>query len=110
METPVDITDELERHAKHVMPDYPNDVCSRAKAEIERLQAWKNDHPYSELDMDMHVEAVTKDLRAALGSCASWIDRWTSHVGTCKGGDKCTCGRTAVLFEARAIEQKGDDT
>lgn len=35
----VDITDELERHAKLVMPNYPNDVCSRAKAEIERLRA-----------------------------------------------------------------------
>ena len=41
-------------------------------------------------------------LRAALETCASWIDRWTPHAGNCKGGDKCTCGRTAVLFDASA--------
>lgn len=34
-----DITEELEQYAKAVMPGYPNDVCSRAKAEIERLRA-----------------------------------------------------------------------
>lgn len=31
--------------------------------EIERLREWKEVHPYSEIDMDMHVEAVTKKLR-----------------------------------------------
>lgn len=31
------LTEALERHAKLVMPNYPNDVCSRAKLEIERL-------------------------------------------------------------------------
>lgn len=41
-------------------------------------------------------------LRAALESCESWMDRWTQHVGSCQGGDKCTCGRTAILYEARA--------
>lgn len=35
----MNITEELERHAKRVMPGYPNDVCSRAKSEIERLRA-----------------------------------------------------------------------
>lgn len=35
----IDITEELEQYAKAVMPSYPNDVCSRAKAEIERLRA-----------------------------------------------------------------------
>lgn len=34
-----DILDELERYAKEAMPNYPNDICSRAKAEIERLRA-----------------------------------------------------------------------
>jgi uncharacterized Fe-S radical SAM superfamily protein PflX len=55
------------------------------------------------------LEAENERLRAALESCESWIDRWTNHVGTCKGGDKCTCGRTAILFEAKAalaFEQK----
>lgn len=42
-------------------------------------------------------------LRFALESCQSWIERWTKHVGSCEGGDKCTCGRTAVLHEASAI-------
>ena len=40
-------------------------------------------------------------LALALGSSAAWIDRWTGHVGKCAGGDKCTCGRTAILYEAR---------
>jgi hypothetical protein len=31
------LTEELERHAKLVMPNYPSDVCSRAKLEIDRL-------------------------------------------------------------------------
>lgn len=38
----------------------------------------------------------------ALESCESWIERWTEHVGSCPGGYQCTCGRTAVLSEARA--------
>ena len=41
-------------------------------------------------------------LREALETCESWIDRWTSHVASCEGGDKCTCGRTAILYEVRA--------
>lgn len=36
-----DIIEELEQYAKLAMPDYPNDLCSRAKLEIERLQAAK---------------------------------------------------------------------
>jgi hypothetical protein len=31
------LTEELERYAKLVMSDYPSDVCSRAKLEIDRL-------------------------------------------------------------------------
>lgn len=42
-------------------------------------------------------------LRAALVTCESWIDRWTQHVGRCEGDDRCTCGRTAILYEARAV-------
>lgn len=49
--------------------------------------------------------------QAALETCQSWIDRWTQHVGSCEGGDRCTCGRTAVLYEAgvalgRAADQQ----
>lgn len=47
-------------------------------------------------------DAEIERLREALASCEAWIDRWTKHVGNCEGADKCTCGRTAVLFEARA--------
>lgn len=47
-------------------------------------------------------DAEIERLRAALRSCEAWIDRWTKHVGQCEGGNKCTCGRTAVLYEAGA--------
>jgi hypothetical protein len=51
---------------------------------------------------------TTEQLREALESCQSWIDRWTQHVGNCKGGERCTCGRAAVLYDASAAlnEQK----
>lgn len=45
---------------------------------------------------------IVRELRAALETCASWIDRWTTHVGRCEGTSKCTCGRTAVMAEAAA--------
>lgn len=53
-------------------------------------------------DVRERLNAEIERLRAALATCESWVDRWTKHVGTCKGGDKCTCGRSAVLHEARA--------
>lgn len=58
--------------------------------------------PFDEEDLDPHGECAAEiaKLRSALASCASWIDRWTAHVGRCEGGNKCTCGRTAVLAEA----------
>jgi len=43
-----------------------------------------------------------EELEAALSSAESWIDRWTKHVGNCSGGHLCTCGRTLILYEARA--------
>lgn len=49
----------------------PVTTALKAREEIERLRAWKDNHPYSELDMDMHVEAVTKELRAALTEIAA---------------------------------------
>jgi hypothetical protein len=33
-----DIVSRLEHYAFHVMPDHPNDICSEAKREIERLR------------------------------------------------------------------------
>jgi hypothetical protein len=32
------IVDDLEHYARKAMPHYPNDICSLAKDEIERLQ------------------------------------------------------------------------
>ena len=58
----------------------------------------------------LHAEAAAEieRLTAALESCESWIDRWTSHVASCEGGDKCTCGRQTILYEARAaLNQQG---
>lgn len=52
------------------------------------------------------MAAEIERLRAALETSEAWIDRWTAHVGTCRGGGDCTCGRTAVLFEARAALPK----
>jgi len=42
-------------------------------------------------------------LRAIVRSCESWIERWTGHAGNCQGGEKCTCGRTLVLYEASYV-------
>ena len=49
-------------------------------------------------------------LREALASSESWISRWAKHVGNCSGSDEtCTCGRAAILFEARAaLAEKGE--
>jgi hypothetical protein len=58
----------------------------------------------------LRLTAENARLLLALASCESWIDRWSQHVGSCEGADKCTCGRTAILYEARAaIEQKPID-
>lgn len=42
-----------------------------------------------------------EEMREALETAESWIERWAAHVGNCRGGDVCTCGRTAVLAEVR---------
>lgn len=94
-----DILDDLKRYKTDAMRSQDTGrqiVYTRAIDEIEQL------------------ERENELLRAGLGSCGSWIERWTNHVGACRGGDKCTCGRSAVLYEARAaiepsrVEQTGD--
>jgi len=29
----------------------------------------------------------------------AWLARWAQHVGRCNGGDRCTCGLTAIRYE-----------
>ena len=49
------------------------------------------------------------DMEEALRSAAAWLDRWAVHVGACAGGDRCTCGLTAIRSEvASAIPVETD--
>lgn len=64
-------------------------------AEIERRKA---KYPYSELDMDMHVEAVTKDLRAA-------NERLRSHIRTIESQSMATTDPNYIAVPARLITE-----
>lgn len=67
------------------------DGMARAGAqEIRRLKAENEE-----------LREENTQLREALRSAQSWIFCWTNHVGNCKGGNHCTCGRTFILFEGR---------
>lgn len=55
------------------------------------------------------LEAENARLKAACDGAYSWIDRHTAHIGRCDGGDKCTCGRTLVLFELSAAINGADE-
>lgn len=46
-----------------------------------------------------------KRLSDVLSAAYSWIDTWAYHVPNCKGGNECTCGRTAILFELAAAKE-----
>lgn len=46
--------------------------------------------------------AEIERLRAALAGAEAWLDVWAEHVGDCDGGVSCTCGLTAIHFEANA--------
>ncbi len=52
------------------------DELREAADEIERL---KETYPYSELDMDMHVEAVTKDLKAEIEQLRAALKKVRSY-------------------------------
>ena len=41
-------------------------------------------------------------LREAAEIAESWIDRWTKHVGNCRGDSTCECGRANALYELAA--------
>lgn len=67
MEAAAEIGRLQERNQEHeARYDALEALESERKAEVERLQCWRADHPYSELDLDMHVAAVTKELRAEI--------------------------------------------
>jgi hypothetical protein len=81
------------------------EVISALKAEVERLAtclATSESLKAGYIGTVEKQKAEIERLRAALESCASWVERWAPHAGNCAGGDKCTCGRSAVLFEATA--------
>lgn len=107
--------DILERLRRSVTKGHePTDADALAAiAEIARLQL-ANKQSMAQADMrsaeSCKLRQENERLTAALDSCVSWIDRWTDHVGNCEGGNKCTCGRTAVLYEANNVdEQRGSD-
>jgi hypothetical protein len=54
---------------------------------------------------DVRRDALEEAEEARLAA-AAWIETWTRHVGNCKGGLECTCGRTAILFELSALKDK----
>lgn len=60
---------------------------------------------FTKLDLE---EKENERLRVALSSSASWLERWARHVGNCEGGAKCTCGLTAVSYDASAALADAD--
>ena len=66
------------------------------------LQAAKEEGFEQAMQQVEALEAEVLRLRSALETCEAWIDRWSQHVGHCKGEDKCTCGRSRILHESRA--------
>jgi len=56
----------------------------RLKGEIMRLKA--DDTPYSEIDMNMHVEAVTKDLKAEIERLRAALNNIVTRYDTKQDG------------------------
>lgn len=56
----------------------------RLTAEIARLKA--DDTPYSEIDMNMHVEAVTKDLKAEIERLRAALNNIVTRYDTKQDG------------------------
>ena len=79
--------------------------------EAERNAAWQR-HAEAEtrlVETASDSRTIITTLRAdlerkteALTAAESWLERWASHVGKCAGGSQCTCGLTAIHYEARA--------
>lgn len=75
-------------------------IAEVGNANLMRWEVW---------DHDARLIAAAPELMEALRSCEAWIDRWTSHVGNCKGGNECSCGRSAISHEARAAIAKATE-
>lgn len=54
------------------------------------------------------VDAILTELEAAgyavvpidsIAGPEAWLDRWAEHVGSCDGGDACTCGLTRARYD-----------
>lgn len=51
---------------------------------------------------DAPLIAAAPDILEALGRASAWLERWARHVGSCVGGEQCTCGLTAIRAETEA--------
>lgn len=47
-------------------------------------------------------EKLLEEAQNLIAGPASWLDRWSQHVGNCQGGRVCSCGLTSARLE---IEQ-----
>lgn len=92
-----DASDKLTAALQHQEPGGRS--ADQIEADWERSrQEWAEDGnpatPPEPSALDRAVEA--------LETAESWIDRHAPHVGNCRGGNACSCGRTLVLAEINA--------
>jgi hypothetical protein len=59
-----------------------------------------------EAQASAYLFAAALESHEANMTALSWLDRWGSHVGGCRGGLKCTCGFTRVKHELSAAIAK----
>jgi hypothetical protein len=84
-----DIVERLEHYAKLAMPHYPNDLCSEAKREIERLQA-----------IIAHCDEKPESIRHAVEtwnarcSAESAVNKWVTAAVASLNGYERDCGES----------------
>lgn len=52
-------------------------------------------------------------LEGVLATADGWLSRWAQHVGSCVGGDACSCGLTRLRWEieaARSLSQSEEES
>jgi hypothetical protein len=49
---------------------------------------------------------ATREMVEALETAEAWLERWATHVGSCKGGMACTCGLSRALYETTTITRR----